>query len=313
MSSTGADTPNVASVAIRGSVGGFLMGLANLVPGISGGTMLLAAGIYAQFIGAVADVTTFKFRPRSLFVLGIIAVPAVISIGLLAGPVKGLVVENRWIMYSLFLGLTLGGVPVVWRLAQRVTPSLLTGFGVGMGLMVLMASSSTSGTGESTRLLLLVAGVAGASAMVLPGVSGAFLLMVLGQYERILEAVRQLKDAVTGDRSGLEHALAVLVPVAIGVAAGVIGVSNVIRWALTRHPMPTYGLLLGLLLGSVLGIYPFQRPLAPESHVLVTFAPTLGQVAASLALGTAGFLLTSLIDRLGGMLVQRSEGARSAG
>ena len=63
------DVASVASLATRGTIGGVLMGLANLVPGISGGTMLLAAGVYPRFISAIAEVTTLKFRPRSMVVL----------------------------------------------------------------------------------------------------------------------------------------------------------------------------------------------------------------------------------------------------
>ena len=89
------------------------MGLANLVPGISGGTMLLAAGVYPGFISAIAEVTTFRFRFRSLILLASVVGSAALAILLLAGSVKDLVVDHRWIMYSLFIGLTLGGVPLV--------------------------------------------------------------------------------------------------------------------------------------------------------------------------------------------------------
>ncbi|MEM6757659.1 MAG: DUF368 domain-containing protein, partial [Planctomycetota bacterium] len=92
------------------------MGLANLVPGISGGTMLLAAGVYPRFISAIGEVTTLKFRRASLVVLAAVVGAALLAIVLLTGPVKTLVVEQRWAAYSLFIGLTLGGVPVVWRL-----------------------------------------------------------------------------------------------------------------------------------------------------------------------------------------------------
>ena len=105
---------------IRAAAGGTLMGLANLVPGISGGTMLLAAGIYPRFIRAIAELSTFKFRRASIIVLAVVALCAAAAIFLLAGPVKDLVVEYRWVMYSLFIGLTLGGVPIVWQMARQL-------------------------------------------------------------------------------------------------------------------------------------------------------------------------------------------------
>ena len=93
------DEMNNASLVTRATYGGILMGLANLVPGISGGTMLLAAGIYPRFINAIADITRLRFRMRSILVLGTVVVAAGISILLFAGLLKDLVIENRWIMY----------------------------------------------------------------------------------------------------------------------------------------------------------------------------------------------------------------------
>ena len=88
-----------SKLVLRSVFGGTLMGLANLVPGISGGTMLLAAGIYPKFVEAVSDVTRFRCRMPSLILLVSVALAAGCSILLLAGPIKGLVVgPQRWIM-----------------------------------------------------------------------------------------------------------------------------------------------------------------------------------------------------------------------
>ncbi len=110
-------TSSKTLLIIRSSIGGCLMGLANLVPGISGGTMLLAAGVYPGFISAIAEVTRFRFRIRSLVLLASVVASAALAILLLAGNVKDLVTNYRWLMYSLFIGLTLGGVPLVYRMA----------------------------------------------------------------------------------------------------------------------------------------------------------------------------------------------------
>ena len=171
----------MTSLLIRAFAGGILMGLANLVPGISGGTMLLACGVYTLFVQAVAEVTTFRFRFRSLVLLGTIAMAAAAAILLLAGPVKFLVEEYRWIMYSIFIGLTLGGVPIVWREARPVgKPAYLGAIG-GFLAMAVMAFAGTGASGGGGYTILGIAGVAGASAMILPGVSGAYLLLILGQ------------------------------------------------------------------------------------------------------------------------------------
>ena len=83
------------------------MGLANLVPGISGGTMLLATGIYQLLVNAIADLARFRLRLQVIAVLGCVVVPAVLTIGLLSGVAGRFVLEHRWIAYSLFIGLTL--------------------------------------------------------------------------------------------------------------------------------------------------------------------------------------------------------------
>lgn len=311
------------------------MGLANLVPGISGGTMLLATGVYPRFIEAVGELTTFRFRKVSLVTLGAVMAAAGVAVAGLAGPVKDLVVHQRWVMYSIFIGLTLGGVPVLWRLVGRPTPAVWTGGAAGfagMGLLALaQASGVAGGLGEGGPGVMFLAGVAGASAMILPGVSGGYLLLLLGAYVPLLAGIEGLVGAL-GARdaaTAVEIGLRVLVPVGLGVAVGIAGVSNLLRWLLHRHEKATYGVLLGLLLGAVLGLWPFQRGVAPppgavlkgqtvtrdvggmpvfevsgqpvdeEDWPTAFFRPRRDQAAGALALVAVSFLATGLIDRLG--------------
>lgn len=324
-----APEPPFAALALRGALGGVLMGLANLVPGISGGTMLLAAGVYPRFIEAIAEVTTLRLRPRSLVLLGAVVAAAATAILLFAGPTRALVVERRWVMYSLFIGLTLGGVPLVWRLARPATPGVWIGAAAGLAVMAAMAFTSPPGAGAAGATgLLVVAGAAGAAAMILPGVSGGYLLLLLGQYLPILGAIDLLKQALLGARSGagldaglLGQALAVIGPVGIGVVVGVVGISNLVRWTLARFPKPTLGVLLGLLVGAVVGLWPFQEgvppqagevfkgralsaeeaaALDPEDWPLEPYRPTAAQALSALALVLAGLAATLGIDRVGG-------------
>ena len=314
-------------LALRAALGGVLMGLANLVPGISGGTMLLAAGVYPRFIRAIAEVSTLRFRVPSLVLLGVVAGSAALAILLLAGATRSLVVEQRWIMYSLFIGLTFGGVPLVWRLARPLSRGVVAGALVGFGLMLVMALIPSGGGGEdgAQTLLLALSGMAGAGAMILPGVSGGYLLLLLGQYLPILGAVDKLKQSLLGEAgfdAGLfSEALGVVIPVGIGVVVGVVGISNLLKLALDRFPKPTLGGLLGLLFGAVVGLWPFAEGVAPkpgdvikgrtltaetladvdpEDWKLERFAPTATQGGSALALIALGFLATRMIDRVGG-------------
>jgi putative membrane protein len=301
------------------------MGLANLVPGISGGTMLLAAGIYPRFIQAVADVTTLKLRRTSLLVLGLVGLAALLAIALLAGPVKTLVVEHRWVMYSLFIGLTLGGIPVVWPMARPATGETWVGAACGFGCMALLAmvqSSSAGGEASDSILLMFLAGVAGASAMILPGISGGYLLLVLGVYVPILGAIDTLKRAAQArDLSAAwDPAFTVVLPVGLGVLVGVVAVSNLLKLLLARYPQPTLGALLGFLVGAVVGLWPFQHGVAPaigtvfkgqevteellasirpEKYPTDYFAPSTGQLFAALGLIAVGFAVTAVIASFG--------------
>lgn len=303
------------------------MGLANLVPGVSGGTMLLAAGVYPEFIDGIAEVTTLRLRWRTISLLAVIGGAAAVAIVAFAGVIKGAVVDYRWIMYSLFIGLTLGGVPVVWRMIERVTAWAAAGCALGVALMAAMAFvpagvNEVGGGPEYGQLFF--AGAAGASAMILPGVSGAYLLLVLGQYLPILGAIDLAKTAALADGGpqwdGVMEAMHTFVPVGLGIVAGVVGISNLVKWLLARARHALLGFLLGLLLGAVLGLWPFQASVKPQvgdvvkgrvltaadvelvepdDYPLAPFTPTTGQVGAALVLIAVGFGVTQAIARLG--------------
>lgn len=319
------DETSMGVLVSRSTFGGVLMGLANLVPGISGGTMLLAAGIYPRFIQSVSEVTRLKFRTRSLIVLGCVAGSAGIGILLLAGVLKDLVIDHRWIMYSLFIGLTLGGVPVVWKLARPASKSLVTSAILAFAVMVVLAilqATGVVGTGESNFVMLFIAGLAGASAMILPGVSGGYLLLLLGQYVPILAGVDAFKSALKERdfAAMMDPFWSVVVPVGTGVVLGVVAVGNLLQWLLKRYRKATLGALLGLLLGSTIGLWPFQAPVAPANGDTVKgrvvtdenrdnfdrddwntefFRPSLGNVAGAIGLIGLGFGITQAIALVG--------------
>lgn len=315
--------------ALRGGLGGVLMGLANLVPGLSGGTMLLAAGVYPQFIRGIAEVSTFRLRLRTILFLGCVVGSMLIAIVALAVPVKNLVVEQRWAMYSLFIGLTLGGVPLIFRMVRPLDPKVIIAAIAGilaMAALVVVQSNNAGASAESTgaaRIALLVfAGIAAGSAMILPGVSGAYLLLILGQYVTILAAVGDARSAVGDlDWGALSQPLAVIIPLGIGVVVGVVGVSNLIKVLLDRFPRPTLGVLLGLLLGAVIGLWPFEHPVEPEigatikGQVVTTenladfepedwetgsFDPGAGHIAGAIGLILVGFAASIGVARIGG-------------
>lgn len=320
------DRPRITNplLLVRCGLGGVLMGLANLVPGISGGTMLLAAGVYRRLVDAVARVTTFRWSLESIVTLAVIVGGAGAAIVLGAGIIKDLVHEHRWVMYSLFLGLTLGGVPLLWSLLRPITPAGIAGFIGGIAFMIVLAVAQASGSEADASgggwWLHLVAGLAAGAAMVLPGLSGSYVLLILGEYLVVLGAVEGAKLAIQ-EGGGLAEPMGVIIPVGIGAVIGVVIISNAVKWALEHAKQATLGVLLGLLLGAVLGLWPFRAPRMPEIGETIRgqvvaaasrdtikaehwptegFSPTGGQWASAIALVLVGFACSVGIGMIGG-------------
>ncbi len=235
------------------------MGLANLVPGISGGTMILALGLYDRFIGAVADVSRLRWKREHIVFLGFLAVGLAASVLLLSGVAVRLVSEHRWAMYSLFIGMTLGGAPELLRIARPLTPRVLLAIAAGIGLMAWFALQSGKTQLEPTIPTLFGVGAAGASSMILPGISGSYVLLILGMYDTVIGALSL--SEVRADPAG---SLGIVGPVVLGAGLGIALLSNALKAVLRRFPRTSHGALLGLLLGSVLGLYPFRDAVHPE-------------------------------------------------
>ncbi len=241
----------------RTIVGGVLMGIANLIPGISGGTMILAMGLYTEFIDSVADVSRFQFSPRRIAFLAVVGAAAGTAIFGLAGLILYLLFHYSTAMYALFIGLTLGGAP---KLASMLRPTIAAWIATagGIALMAGIALLKTGGMPQNT-IMDVVAGLVGATTMVLPGISGSYMLLVLDQYDRVIGAIH--------DRD-----FRIIIPVGIGAVVGIVALSNALKFLLHRHKTVTIGFLLGMLLGSVLGLWPFGRE--PREKLLDGRQPT---------------------------------------
>jgi putative membrane protein len=318
--------PPSRSIWLRLLFGGGMMGLANLVPGISGGTMLVAAGVYRRFIDAVSNISRLRLDRVSLITVAIVACGVVLAVAGFAAVVSEALVRARWAMYALFIGLTLGGVPILWRSIRPASLAVWIAAAAGAAAMVALALLQDDGgeAGPSGGLIAVgVAGAAGAAAMILPGVSGAYLLLLLGQYRTILEAIREGASAASSfDLERLWTPVEVLLPFGVGVLVGLVLVSNLLRWLIRRFERATLGVLLGLLLGAPAGLYPFKQGVPPMAGDVIRgevlteaeaaellekpkawperrYPPSPGQVAGALGLVLVGVGITVAIGRLG--------------
>ena len=250
---------NLQNPPLRVAATGFLMGLANLVPGVSGGTMVLAMGLYDRFIEAVAELTTLKLSRSLILFLGLLGLGLVVALVGLAGPAVWLVTHYRWVMYSLFIGMTLGGVPELMRLARPLTPGVAIAALAGLGAMVLLFVGLRSAAVPHNMLAFGLVGALAASSMILPGVSGSYILLIFGMYDVVIGSL-----SASALREDLGGSVSIVLPVIVGAAAGIGLLSNVLKFFLARFRGPSHGALLGLLVGAVLGLWPFQDSVHPD-------------------------------------------------
>jgi len=248
------------------------MGLANLVPGVSGGTMILAVGLYDRFISAVAELSSLRWSKGMFVFLGLLAAGLGVALVGLAGPAVYLVSHHRWAMYSLFVGMTLGGAPELVRLAfpsavesesgegtsaRRGAPMIATA--IGFAVMAYIAWALAGTRIPHTTLAFFAMGAVAASSMILPGVSGSYLLLIFGVYDVVIGSL-----SVSALREDLKGSLMIIGPVAVGAAVGIGALSNVLKHVLAKYSAVSHGALLGLLVGSVLGLWPFQEARYPD-------------------------------------------------
>lgn len=256
---------------------GFAMGTADTVPGFSGGTVALVAGIYQRLIanvrqGARAASLLVRGQLReALHALGVVEWVFVITllsgigsaIVLLASVLERQLEAAPVTMSAVFLGLVIGATLVAVReLRAPRAHHLAVGVGIAVVTFVALGFRASEG-GEPSLLFVLLAGSIAISAMILPGVSGSFLLLLLGVYEFVIGAV-----------SGRD--LAVLGVFAIGCVIGLAAFSTVLNWALREHHDLVLAGLLGLMAGSARVLWPWPSATGVGDPTLG--APVAGEV-----------------------------------
>ncbi len=286
------------------------MGIVELVPGVSGGTMALVLGIYGELINAVDS--TFAWIGRGLRRLlpggravghgGAPPFPflALLLIGMAAAVLAGSHVVTELLStapgptYAFFCGLVLASVATPWRLMERRGPAEMA-----MVLSAAAASFLASGlraaeAGTPTLPFLLVCGALAVAVLILPGVSGSFVLLALGSYGYVIERVRGLTAGEIGD------SILPLAVFGIGVVLGLATVTRLISWLLARHRSLTLAALSGLMLGAVRALLPFFRDgQAVPLREVATLGVELVPLALAAAAGAATVVLLSWAARPG--------------
>lgn len=245
---------------IKDILRGVAIGIANIIPGVSGGTLMVSMGIYDEVICAVTRVFHhIRESIRTLF-------PYIVGMGI---GIIGLsfVIEYLFAKFPLqtallFIGLIIGGLPLILPKVKGKNPSLaeLAAFVASFGLIVWMqfwSEGTTQVLSAEPKLLisLFFVGTLVAATMVIPGVSGSMILMSMGYYTPIIDYINAFVIAlVTLDFSTVWYCMRILVPFGIGVVAGIFLVAKLVEYLLREHERITYFAILGLVASSPIAV-----------------------------------------------------------
>ncbi len=246
---------------IKSILRGVAIGIANIIPGVSGGTMMVSMGIYDEVICAVTGIfRQWKQSVRTLF-------PYAVGMG--AGIVGlSFVISHLFARYPLqtamlFIGLIFGGLPLLLPKVAGRMPSAaeLAVFAAFFGLIVWMqfwgeGHSKLLAVDARTMFSLFFIGALAAAAMVIPGVSGSMLLMSLGYYTPIIDHINAFVIAVvTLDFSTVWYCVGILAPFGVGVLLGAFLIAKLVEYLLKRHERMTYFAILGLVAASPVAVF----------------------------------------------------------
>ena len=233
---------------------GMVIGISNIIPGVSGGTMAVVLGIYDKLISTINGF--FKDVKKNSIFLGAIGIGAGLGIILFSKLLNFLLTAANGYMeatHFFFIGLIVGSLPIIYNKAteKKVDKKnyifLIVAFIIVFG-MSLMGDAESSAKiirefSMGTAIKLCIAGFVAAAAMILPGVSGSFILLLMGIYSTVITAVSEMN-------------IMLLIPVAIGVVLGILTMTKLIEALFKRYPQTAYFTILGLILGSIIAIYP---------------------------------------------------------
>lgn len=250
---------------------GIVIGMANIIPGVSGGTLAVVFNIYDEFVNAIT------FNLKKIWANRKFVFP------LLIGMLSGIVIFSKLftVLYEnfpvqinyLFTGLIVGSIPMIFGYAVKHDKDTKLGAGrivsicicalVGFALLLVFAyydkvidKSSDMNfilPDLSVRLAfrIFIAGVLGAIAMIVPGISGSLLMLILGVYPIIITSIPAMFHPET-----FVHAVLLLLPNGVGVLLGLLCGAKLIAWFLKKAPNQSYSVILGLLFGSIINVFP---------------------------------------------------------
>lgn len=279
---------------IKKTLKGILIGIANAVPGVSGGTMMVSMGIYDDIIYCITHL--FKQLKKSIITLLPYVVGMAVGVVGLAFAIEYLLDNHPFQTGMTFIGLILGGVPVLWKRIQggeekKVKlgiPHFFVFFLFFAFILILQyfggqeSRDVTLTIGFVPLLLMFLVGIVASATMVIPGVSGSMMLMIMGYYNPIISAITTFIKSVThGDWNTVWEVSASLIPFGLGVVFGIFLIAKIIEFLLKRFESLTYCAIMGLVIASPV--------------VILMGTPLMGISVIALITGIVAFLAGGLI------------------
>lgn len=231
---------------------GMVLGIANVIPGVSAGTMAVSFGIYDKLLDAIS-LKKEKLKKNFPFLMSL-AIGVAIGILIFSNAITYLYDHYSIETSFAFIGIIIGSIPMVWRNITKEGEVKIIGWipcSITFIIMLVMAFTADDASNQvvltSVNLMqiiwLIIAGAISSFAMIIPGISGSFIMLTLGVYTTTIAAISNMN-------------LAILVPVGIGVLIGLIGGTKIVKILLDRYRQTTYLAILGLVAGSVFTLYP---------------------------------------------------------
>lgn len=247
---------------IKSILKGMVIGIANIIPGVSGGTMMVAMGIYDKLIHCITHLFS-EFKKSFLFLLPI-------AIGMGIAVVGGaFTIEKMFEVIPfqtslLFIGLVVGGLPAIWKNVKGNSIKfghILAGV-IFFAIVVVMALlGDKEGTAADmtfnlvNAMKLLGVGIVAAATMVIPGVSGSMMLLLMGYYNPILSTITAFLEALRNfDVNGMMQGVGVLAPFGVGVVVGIFAIAKLIEIIFSKFPLYAYWAIIGLIVASPIAI-----------------------------------------------------------
>ncbi|MGW7795257.1 DUF368 domain-containing protein [Staphylococcus xylosus] len=238
---------------------GFAMGTTDLVPGVSGGTIALLLGIYDDFIRSISGIFSKRFWESLKFLIPI-GLGMVIAIGVLSKLINFLLSTHTVPTMFFFIGLIGGIIPYLLKTSKfkqtfNTLHYILLVLGIVIIVVITLLNNGDKHAGETLTLnsglviKYFIAGMCASSAMLLPGISGSFMLLVFGIYGTVMFAISEFMSLNFA-------AIPILLTVGFGVICGFLFSSKLIQYLLSYYTFLTYALIIGFVVGSLYAVFP---------------------------------------------------------